>query len=267
MNHVLEESIAGTRWSRSSAASARHLALPRSITPCAASTCARRSPPPRHADHPDLRLRRPRHRRLRRPAAIGQQRDHGRQLRFLHHRDADAARAAQAPDRRQCPAAARPRRRRERLRHARRNAGGRRGTVALGRARGEIDFDAVSFAIRAPSATRWTASTCRSAPAKPWRWSAPRAAARPRWSTWCRASITPAADASASTATTSRPDAGQPARQHRACRPGRGAVQRHGRREHRLRRQARRRGRRDRAAARAAHAMEFIEACRRASTP
>ncbi len=70
-----------------------------------------------------------------------------------------------------------------------------RGTVALGRARGR---DRVREGRRftypdAHRARAWPASTCTSVRARPWRWSAARAAARPRWSTCCRASTRPSA--------------------------------------------------------------------------
>jgi hypothetical protein len=61
----------------------------------------------------------------RRRAAVGRERDHRRRIRVVHHGDADAAPAAQAPDRRERAAPARTRSGREHLRAARPRAGAR----------------------------------------------------------------------------------------------------------------------------------------------
>jgi ATP-binding cassette, subfamily B, bacterial MsbA len=75
-------------------------------------------------------------------------------------------------------------------------AGSREGS----RSSGGIRFEAVSLAYREDAPPALDTIDLAVAPARPWRWSAPRAPARARSSTCCRASSTPAAAASRSTA-------------------------------------------------------------------
>jgi hypothetical protein len=135
-----------------------------------------------------------------------------------------------------------------------------RGTVALGRARGEVAYEKVSLTY--PTRTEPALSdidleirpgeTVRPGRAAP-------AAARPRSSTCCRGFYTPTlGPRAARRARPAEPDARVPARQHRARQPGDRAVQRLDLRQHRLRRDERRSREDVIAAAEAAHAMSFI---------
>ena len=133
--------------------------------------------------------------------------------------------------------------------------------VALPRpVRGRVAFEEVSFRYQADPSRRgrWTGSTSRSRRARSWRWSARRAAARPRWCRCCPGSGTWTRAGSRSTASTSA-RSGWPtsARRSASCRRSRrSSAARSG--EHRLRPPGASAAEVE-AAARAAHAHEFIE--------
>jgi subfamily B ATP-binding cassette protein MsbA len=103
-----------------------------------------------------------------------------RRVRLLRHRHVDALRADPPPHQHQRGDPARPRRRPEHLR-APRHPAEVDTPAALPRAIGELRFDDVSFATPARPGPRPSASTCIRA--RRWPWWAPPAAARAPWST------------------------------------------------------------------------------------
>ena len=125
-------------------------------------------------------------------------RHHGGRLRRLHHRDADAGRADQAPVRRD--------RRRSRAAWPRWSAAstlverqpGRAGRQPRPRAARAARSSCATSTLRYrddAGAGAGRRQPARCARARRWRWSARRARARPRWSTCCRAfSSRPAAE-------------------------------------------------------------------------
>ena len=157
-----------------------------------------------HADHAHVHRLRAGGDHLHLDAGHARLARHGGRVRLVHYRDADAARPGEALERDQQCAAARPGGGRERVRAGRfpHRGRSRHGDAGPRQRRARVR-ERSSIYPSAPS-PRSPTSTCTSGPAKPSRWSAARAGARPRWSTCCRGSMRPPPAACCSTATTCR---------------------------------------------------------------